>query len=97
MAWLDFIKTIRQNDDQEKNRGGWWGNTLNTIDNGIDAVGKAVTGDFLGAVDQTRQAGKTWWDSSSGVRDFTGDVLQSVPRGVVNIGLGIHEKSRETE
>lgn len=97
MAWLDFIKTIRQNDDQEKNRGGWWGNTLNTIDNGIDAVGKAVTSDFLGAVDQTRQAGKTWWDSSSGVRDFTGDVLQSVPRGVVNIGLGIHEKSRETE
>jgi hypothetical protein len=106
MAWLDFIKTLRQNDEDEEKRGGnWWGDTLNFIDNGINSVGDFGNGVKKGAKDflNTKVDMPGWWDHVEnfdknvaspvlkGASDFTTDVLQSVPRGIVNLGLGLKE------
>lgn len=96
MAWLDFIKTIRQNDENEKKRGGWWGNTLNSIDNTIDSGSDLIHGRFSDAAHQFVDAAKSNWQSGAGVRDFVGDTLQSIPRGIVNLGLGVKEQSDDS-
>ena len=44
MAWLDFIKAIRQDDEEEQKRrdktgfGGWWGDVQNSWDNLVDTL-----------------------------------------------------------
>lgn len=87
MAWLDFIKTIRQNDQQEKQRaqqGGFWNHALNAVDNTIDAgsnvvhtaahaVDQAATDYFAPKADQIR------------VRDF----LRELPGAAVKVGEGV--------
>lgn len=114
MGWLDFIKTIRRNDDDEKKRAGsWWGNTLNFVDNGIDAVqgGAKKVGDFTNkqfltpgaggdsdydAFDVARDIPSSFVDATKKLGKFGADVAQGIPRGVVNLGLGVKEQSRNS-
>lgn len=58
--------------------------------------------DFISAIDEERKKAGNWigdraddvGDAIGGAGSFVGDVLQSIPRGVVNIGLSIDEAGR---
>lgn len=58
--------------------------------------------DFISAIDEERKKAGKWigdraqdvGNFASGAGEFVGDVLQGIPRGVVNIGLSLGEESR---
>ena len=86
MAWLDFIKTIRQNDDQEKKRAqqggfaGFVGRGLNLVDNTIDK-GAEVTRNV------NQDLGNYFTPKANQIR--TRDFLRELPGATVKVGTGI--------
>lgn len=102
MAWLDFIKAIRQDEDEEEKRrqqegfGGWWGDVQNSWDNLLDVGSSAIRGDFGGAVEQGKQYLGDVGSTLGGIKEAGEDILQGTARGVVNIGMTLDEASRNS-
>lgn len=104
-AWQDFISSI---EEERKKAGSWFGDRGRDIGNFANDTGKnvknwlnspapswMVDNDFYRGLDNFND--KVAEPTLNTASNFVTDTLQSIPRGVVNIGLSLDEMSRDTE
>lgn len=81
MAWYDFIKAIRRDEEEEKKRdreGGVFNKVSGFLDDALDVGGRTAK-------------------KAVPVRDFVVDVARSIPRGVYGLGASVGENAQDDQ
>lgn len=110
MAWLDFMKAIRQQEDDPRKRHGVVGGFLNAVDTGENAV-RGTARKIADATDHNdsnynffdvaRDLPSAAIDATkkvgSDIGNFAADTAQGAARGVVNTALTLKEGDKSSQ